>query len=89
MRAILGVNVNIAARRCRLRPCHPDLCEGKGGAKSGRQTSNYRDGNNFSHLIAERTATFCPLLDQSRPWSKMAMNGSVVNDPKRTTVDFG
>ena len=26
--ALLGVNVNAAARRCCVRPCHPDLCEG-------------------------------------------------------------
>jgi hypothetical protein len=51
MRAILGVNVNIAARRCRLRPCHPDLCEGKGGTVSGCRPSSYRDGNNFSPVI--------------------------------------
>jgi hypothetical protein len=30
-----------------------------------------RDGNNLSFLIAERTATFCPLSDNGGFWSAM------------------
>ena len=62
MRAILGVNVNIAARRCRLRPCHPDLCEGKGGTVSARRTRITVTLTTF-HLLIANAAVYEPPIN--------------------------